>query len=573
VAALIGRQFQLSDVVALGLYDEAAVRATVAAAARHHLCRADGDKITFAHDTVREQLESTVPGSRLAEIHGRIAERLAARGISAGPLGHHRERAGHYMPAARAFFAAASDADRLHDPAGASLALRRCVDALGQLPPSAERDDLVADAAFELSRVAGALGDTGEILSQLDGCAALIGDGRPRHQVALNGAYARLYYVQGNAPKAAEHSRRCLEVAKDDPQLASYQCLPANILGRTICISGKFSRAVEMLTRGCELAREAREYTELSHSRGLLAVALGFCGQPEAAIAAADECAQLAAALEDPLRILGAYLYRSALSEALYDWNEGVKSSTQLLAFAEEHHIGGLYVYVGTVYAGRHQFHLGRMDRARVLLSNALNLAATFKIGMLVPWAHAYLGDVMFVSGRLGEAHAAYSRGLELANAGNGDDYAAPLNAMGLAHVMALGAADESERLGPEVRRLAEGALARLAGAGNASARPVLLQRYADALKALGDDEEAAAREREQAAAAVALPLPALDFWPRLPPRAEAASPREYWMRFAASSGSLRMLIDPNSETQGDSSRPGHLLEQLSTVVGYKPEF
>src|SRR6185369_6455082 len=125
---------------------------------------------------------------------------------------------------------------------------------------------------------------------------------------------------------------------------------------------------------------------------------------------------------------------------------------------------------------------------------------AMYKIGMLVPWAHAFLGDVLFVSGRLGEAHGAYSRGLELANAGQGDDYAGPLNLMGLAHVMAMSAIDDVERLGPEVRRLAESALARLAGAGNASARPVLLQRYAEALRALSDHAEAELRDQERMA-------------------------------------------------------------------------
>jgi tetratricopeptide (TPR) repeat protein len=460
VAALIGRQFQLTDVVGLGLFAAPAVRAAVDAAVHHHLCRADGDKITFAHDTVREHLEPTVPPAQLPTIHGRIAERLAARGVGTGPLGHHFERAGRLLSAAQAFLAAGLDADRLHDPAGASHAMRRAIDVLARLAPdsleSPERRDLVARTAFELSRVAGALGDTGEILGQLDRCAALIGEGRPRHQVALAGAYARLYYVQGNAPKAAEYSTRCLELAKGDPQLAGYQCLPANILGRTLAISGKFAQGVDMLTRGCQLARAARDYPELSHSRGILSVALGFVGDAEEALAASEECARLAMALEDPLRILGAHLYRSAMSEALYDWEQGVRSSTQLLAFAEEHAIGGLYVYVGTVYAGRHQFHLGRLDRARVLLSNALNLAATLKIGMLVPWAQAYLGDVMFVSGRLDEAHSAYTRGLELANAGSGDEYAGPLNMIGLAHVMAMCADDAIERWAPEVRRLGD---------------------------------------------------------------------------------------------------------------------
>src|SRR6202012_1030723 len=108
---------------------------------------------------------------------------------------------------------------------------------------------------------------------------ALVGAGSPRQEVALAGAYARLYYVQGNSVKCSEHSRRCLAVAQDDPELAGYQCLPANILGRTMCISGQFAPSIPVMERGIELAKDARDYGELSHTHGLLWVALAFTGQ------------------------------------------------------------------------------------------------------------------------------------------------------------------------------------------------------------------------------------------------------------------------------------------------------
>jgi tetratricopeptide (TPR) repeat protein len=572
VAALIGRQFQLSDVVGLGLFAAAAVHAAVDAAAAHLLCRADGDKITFAHDTVREHLESTVSPGRLPDIHGRIADRLAVRKVPAGTLGHHLERAGRHLPAAHAYFAAGLEADELHDPAGAANAFQRTVEVIARLPQNGDRDDLLARAAFELSRVAGSLGDTSEILSQLDRCAELIGAGRPRHEVALAGAYARRYYVQGNGVKAGEYSRRCLAFAKDDPELQSYQCLPANILGRTMCISGQFGQSLEVLNRGLGLAKESREYGELSHTSGLLGVALGFTGQRAAALAAAEECGTLAAALEDPLRILGAHIYRSALCEALYEHTEGVRWSTQLLAFAEEHAIGGLYVYVGTVFAGRHQFHLGRLDRARVLLSNSINLSSILKIGMLASWAQAFLGDVMFVGGRFDDARAVYTRGLEIAKAAN-DDYAGPMNAMGLAHTMAVSSLDDPTPRRLEVRRLADGALAQLDRAGNVAARPWMLQRYAESLEAMGDDKAALDVRRQQAAAAAALSFPTFDFWPRTPPTADAPTPQAYWKERGISSNIRPLAPDTGSDTQETGIRRSHLLEQLSTVVGYKPPF
>jgi tetratricopeptide (TPR) repeat protein len=518
-------------------------------------------------------MESTVSPSRLADIHGRIADRLTQRQVPAGTLGHHLERAGRQLPAAHAYFKAGLEADDLHDPAGASKAFHRVIAVLARLPKTSERDDLLARTAFELSRVAVLLGDTSEILAQLDVAAALVGAGSRRQEVALAGAYARLYYVQGNGAKCSESSRRCLAVAQDDPELASYQCLPANILGRTMCISGQFASSIPVMERGIELAKDAREYGELSHTHGLLSVALAFTGQRAPALVEAEACGTLSAALEDPLRILGTHIYRSALCEALCEFTEGVRWSTGLLAFAEEHAIGGVYVYLGTMFAGRHQFHLGRIDRARVLLSNAINLSGVFNMAVLASWGQAFLGDVLFVGGRFDEARAVYARGLDIANAAH-DDYAGPMCAMGLAHALALGALDDPSARRARVGQLADGALAQLASAGNVAARPWMLQRYAESLEAIGDDRAAADLRRQQARAIAQLDSPVYDFWPRLPPTADApASPREYWKSRGLSANARLTAPDIGADTQENGVRKSHLLEQLSTVVGYKPPF
>src|SRR5213078_2870060 len=102
--------------------------------------------------------------------------------------------------------------------------------------------------------------------------------------------------------------------------------------------------------------------------------------------------------------------------------DQGVKDTTRLLAFAEEHGIGGLYLYVGTHMTGRHQFHVGNLARARVLLANALNLSSVMKMASTRSWAHAFLGDVHFVAGDREAARTQYLAGLELARSMNGDE-------------------------------------------------------------------------------------------------------------------------------------------------------
>ncbi len=513
VAALLGAQFHGSDLAQSGLFTEEVVRRAIADAERHNLCRSHGDRCSFAHDTVREYLESTFPAARRSEVHEALAARLRRRGAPAGALAHHLEKAGETAQAAEAFLEAGLDADRLHDPAGASHHFRHAFELLVTCPAEPRRDELIARLSYELSRVAAALGHTGVIQELLDRAAGLLGGSPPDRRLPLESAFARLHYVQGNVPKAAEHAMRCLQTQSDDPLARIYRCVPSNLLGRAACVTGKFSRAVAMLTTGCELARETGEYTELSHSSGLLSVALGFTGDLDAAEQRSEACSQIAHQLEDPVRILGAYLYHSALSEARFDWEAGVKSAARLISFAEKQSIGGLYLYVGTLYAGRHQFHVGHLNRARVLLSNAINLATSLKINMLLPWATAYLGDLLFVAGQRGEAREQYLHARQLADAGAGDDYAGGLSTIGLAHVMALGGGATSE-----VRALADEALARLDRAGNLSTRIVALQRYAESMDALGAEDEAA-RLRDQGNEArsrfgSAFTAARCDFWP-----------------------------------------------------------
>src|SRR5205814_4829965 len=246
-------------------------------------------------------------------------------------------------------------ADRLHDPRGARRHFERAFRLLATLPPSVERDTTLARTTYQLVRVGCALGDTSEMLRTLDDCAARLVYTSAETVAALESSYARLAYVRGDLPEAIEHSRLCLATVKENAALRAYQCFPANVVGRARCISGRFAEAVTLLTSGCGLARDVGAYGELSHSAGLLAVAHAHCGELAAAQRHADICTDFARRLGDPVRMVAALAYRSAVSEACCDPDQGVKESTALLALAEEHGLGGLYLYVGTIMTGRHQ--------------------------------------------------------------------------------------------------------------------------------------------------------------------------------------------------------------------------
>ncbi|WP_437642293.1 protein kinase domain-containing protein [Sorangium sp. So ce854] len=525
VAALIGRQFQRDDLVELGLFNPAEVDGALRDAAAHHVCLSEDGRLTsFSHEAAREQLAARVPPEDRGEVHRRIARRIELRGGDPGTLAHHIERSGELERAASTYLLAASEADRLQDPHGAIRRLKQALALLERLPLDPARVELRARCAHELARVACLVGSTAEPLDLLRRTQGALPE-TPLVTAALSSALSRVHYVRGEFADAVAHSRKALQAIGASPALRPYQCLPANILGRALCAAGKVGPATEPLRRGCELAEAAGEYVELCHSRGILCVALSMSGHYAEAEQSAADAARLAERLRDPVRLLGTWFYYAVLAEGRFDWDLGVRSTAQLLSYAEEHGLSGLYLYVGTMYAGRHQFHVGHLARARVLIANACNLSGVLGIGMGRGWAEGYLGDVLFVQGHLAEALAAYERAIEIGAAGTGDAYAVGLGRVGRMHAMALQGGDAGE-----LRAYALETLELIRASGNRTQLVTALERCAEAFDLLGDEEGARDVRSERAVLVEELGLKDPTFWPRTP--ADAAfqgTPRDYW--------------------------------------------
>jgi eukaryotic-like serine/threonine-protein kinase len=531
IASLFDRQFSISDLVALGIFSEAEVAHAVETARRNRLCSVEADQCTFAHDTIREKLASSAGGDDLPEIHRRIAQRLGERKVSLGTLAYHHQCARDYAQAASAYVEAGLEADRLHDPIGATHLLKQAFALFSQLPAGPATDDLVTRAVYELVRISCLSGNAGDTLQYLEKGAALISEETPARELALQSASARVYYGQGNFPKAVEFSQRCMALAKSAPELRQYQFIPANTIGRALCGTGKFGPSIPVLTQACAVAAEAGEQIEQTHTEGILCVALAYTGEYEKARQHAETCRRFSLELEDPVRIAASFFYFATLAEAQFRWDEGVAQTAELLAFAEKNGISGLYRIVGTIYAARHQFHIGQLDRAKLLLTQVLNLAKQLGIQYGVTWAHAFLGDLEFVANRWEAAHAAYSQGLALSNAGAKDEYAAPLCLIGLAHLAACqgGARDE-------VARIADEAVARLRATSNHTTLAVACQRYAEALEAIGDAAGAEKWRSEWKQIAARLRVTECDFWPRVTRAGTSLSRRDFWRSRASTS-------------------------------------
>lgn len=547
VAALFDRRFRISDLESLGLFSAQEVRAAITVAEEQRLCIVAGDRVTFSHDVLRERLAADYRQADTADIHRRIGERLKQRGAPPGTLGYHWEKAGQPLRSASAYLEAGLDADRLLDPIGASQHLRKAFAVASSQPASEQRDELLVRSLYGLVRIGCLLGSAVEMLRYLEMGQALLEHPTPEQKLALNSSWARAYYAQGNFPKALEYSEQCLDAATE-PHLRTYLYAPLSIMGRALSGSGRFGPSISMLTEVAAQSAEAGEYVEQTHSEGILALALAYCGQYKKARESAASSARIALRLGNPVRMAASTFYYAVIAEAEFRWDEGVQRSAELLAFTEAHGITGLYLCFGTFYAGRHQFHIGRLDRARHLLNHALGLARQQGSSYGISLAYAYLGDVEFVAGRQVEAKAAYEKGLELANAGAMDEQAAPLCLIGLAHLHALqrGSLEQVKAWGDE-------ALIRLRAVENVSNQIPTLQRYAEALEELGDVASAARLYEERQVLVKKLGLTECDFWPRPSPKVEPLPPREYWRKASSrlSSSSLKPVHpeDFNAET------------------------
>jgi tetratricopeptide (TPR) repeat protein len=549
VAALFDRRFRLSDLEALGLFSPLEVRIAITAAEEQRLCVVTKDRCAFAHDTLRERLAGDARLGDVADIHRRIGERLRERGAPPGTLAYHWEKAGQPLRSASAYLEAGLDADRLLDPIGAVQHLRRAFTVVSSQPASPERDDVLVRSLHALVRIGCLLGDAVEMLRYLELGEKMLEQPTLEQKVALDSSWARAYYAQGNFPRALEYSEQCLDAAME-PHLRHYLYALLSIMGQALSGSGRFGPSIPMLTEAAEQSAAAGEYVEQTHSEGVLAVALAHCGEFKKAREHAATAARIALRLGNPVRMAASTFYYAVIAEAEFRWDEGVQRSAELLAFTEAQGITGRYLLMGIFYAGRHQFHIGRLDRARHLLAHALGLARQRGSSYGTALAYAYLGDVEFVAGRPVEAKAAYEKGLELANAGASDEQAAPLCLIGLAHLHALSGGTVEQ-----VRTWADEALSRLRAVNNLSNQIPTLQRYAEALEELGDVAGAARLYEERQVLVKKLGLPECDFWPRVvpSPQVEPLPPRQYWRKASSrlSSSSLRAVKDEdfNAET------------------------
>ncbi|WP_240807156.1 serine/threonine-protein kinase PknK [Polyangium spumosum] len=594
VAALLGRTFLRSDLRALGIFTTGRIDKALAEAETRCLLLDEPTSTSFVHDVVLEQLERRAVRADLREHHLRIARQLERRGADPATLARHLERAGETLRAADAYLTAGLSG-ATNDP-GAGQNLHRAIELVAALPASPEQRRIQLTATAELVSLRWLLGGTEELHELVERCAA----DTPAASAMLGAALARVHEARGELAEARAHAERSIAAAGKDPSLERHRSAATNVLGRVALARGLVEEATRALAAGSSLAERAGDLVELCHARSLHGVALGQAGDLDGAEREIQAAADLAERLADPARLLGAWHACALFAEARYDWDLGVSSTAQLLAYAEEHKLGGHYLFVGTLYAGRHQFHVGHLHRARMLVTNALNLARIVGTTLGRALGQAFLGDVHLVEGQLADALLSYERAIAQASGPNGDEQAACLGLLGRMHVTALRRGDPAE-----VRRLGEEATSRIVASGQRALLLGAYDRFAESLAEVRLGEDAASIRARHDALASSLGAAGGGFWPRIPDldaRAAGMRARDYWRSKQAKSRtsgewqlpvqavspsrllttrgavtstaqvmpSRTVLAPPTAGLERTAPRTG-LLEALATVEGFVP--
>lgn len=510
VSAYLGLSFRWPDLLALVDEPAGAVEAMLREAASHGLVRPHAQGWEFAHDLVRSCAAETVPEADRAELHRRVAERLGAVGADPGARAWHLERAGEALGAATAYAEAGLQARRLGDPNGALRALGRAFELARDLAPCAPRDAVLSAAAPALAHLETSVGDPLRALSWLDQASALLPDAPQPIRLALLATYARAYHLRGDYARAITASTAVIEQVGDDPALEVHAVGPYNLVGRALCGAGRFRAAAATLKIGRHLAERYGDAEEQSHADGLLAVTLAYTGDVAGAERHLERCYAVAGRLGDPVRMAAARSYQCLVDECRGDWAAGLRSAAEALEYLERESIGGLYLYLGLVYAGRHNFFSGSTARAGLLFGNAQALGRQLGIQLAAGSVQGYLSDVQLVHGARGDAHAGYLRAIEISESGMGDIFAAGQAYTGLAHASAMCSLGSPE----EVETAGERGLELLRTSGVRLALLFGLERVADAFERIDAPDRARPLREEHAALAASLGLAGLSWWP-----------------------------------------------------------
>jgi len=389
VAAVIGRDFELTLLQRVSGCDEASVIEDIDELVRRHILREAGERVDFTHDRVRAVSYESIGGSRRRSLHRDVANALASMHAAnpephAAAVGRHLFLAGDWEGASVALRQAGDVARSRGAWSDARVCFEDALVALGRLPGGGETR-AAREEAFELHmRLAEAhhpLNDQeqrGRVLGDALSIARTLGDER---RLALASTYLaqHTWMVGRTLAEAATLGEQALATAGrlNDERL---QILANHHLGGIYLGLGAHRDAERVLRRNLVLldgplaAERLAVGFPATLSRSWLAWVLAERGRFEEAQSTGEEGLRLARSLDHGYSILQGSFGLANVHFLRGEWAQAIEIAESARALAHARNMG-LWIRPFTVLLGISYAYAGRVAEAVAMLESQVDLS------------------------------------------------------------------------------------------------------------------------------------------------------------------------------------------------------
>lgn len=414
-AAVLGGDVNFDHACAVaGLDEERALGALERLLSTHVLRERTSDVgealYAFSHDKVRQVVYDDLSGARRRLQHRRaldVLEQPSAR-TPTERLAYHAMRAQAWEQAVRWCEAAGDAAVSVFAYSSAASLYEQALDALDRLPASTEQQAHSVNLRLRLAQVAFYVAPArlGEWLEPAERDAQAIGDETLLAFVRL--AQAGALYIQGRFADALPLLDRIRPIAEStsNPVLRA-QFL--RVFGQLQALRGDYSAAVPALEQAVALLAE-QPGIELTVATEMLGATYAYMGDFDRALERIATAHVRSEAVHDQAALAAGEGFLAAVYHMQGDWPRAREHAARAVSTART---AGSFVheYVGLVYLGLPQAQLGELDAGAASLRQAIAMAQSVHVWVVLGRAHAWLAEVEV---RRGDAEAA----LQLAQAG-----------------------------------------------------------------------------------------------------------------------------------------------------------
>jgi DNA-binding CsgD family transcriptional regulator/tetratricopeptide (TPR) repeat protein len=338
IAAITGREVTPDLLLATSGLPELQLRPLLRAAVDHGvLVVAGSSRLRFRHALVAEAIQGTVlPGER-EQIHGSVAEYLAAHGGSAAELAQHWHAAGRAADAFSASIAAAREGQAAFGLAEAHLHLERALTLWPEVPDARERAglDRVALLAWAV-RLAGETGAAARAVELGREGLRLLGTADPARACRLQVTLAEYLFDLGQdeAGRAAMARAVNLVPAAVAPAERAYAL---SSLAGALMVGSRHAESLPLAADALALARQAGAGEAVVRALTVLGIDHAYLGQTELGLGLLRESLTTAGEIGDLLGLDRAYINLTDVLTMLGRHRESAELARTGLAVTHEY--------------------------------------------------------------------------------------------------------------------------------------------------------------------------------------------------------------------------------------------